>query len=443
MTPSTLLHRGQRWLAWLLVAATLLGACRGAGSPPAGQGAASGRPVSFIMFGDPAELRAYQALVAAYEARYPGAKIELIHVPDQADFRKRLATDYAAGTPADVVLLNYRRMAGFAAKGLLWPVEQHLAASTVISASDFYPQAMRAFRWRREQLCLPQNISSLAVFYNKAMFDRAGVPYPGDTWSWDDMLQAAKALTRDVDGDGGADEYGLGIEPSLIRLAPFVWQSQGDLVFDLVRPSSLALSTTQALKAVQWFVDLQVLHHVVPGAVAEEAQNSEDRFLNGTLAMFFNSRRGVPTYREITAFDWDVAPLPANRGRRTNVLHSDAYCISAAAPDKEAAWRFVEFANSPEGQTIVAAAGRTVPSLIAVAESPVFLDPNAKPSRNQVFLDAIPFLRTLPIVENWADVEEIVGDELERAFYGQATAAEAMASAVLRTEEYFVLEPPP
>ncbi|MGH2543377.1 MAG: extracellular solute-binding protein, partial [Ardenticatenaceae bacterium] len=67
--------------------------------------------VSFAIFGDPAELAAYQSLVAAFEAKFPTIDVELIHIPSQSDYRARLGTDFAAGTPADVVLINYRRYA--------------------------------------------------------------------------------------------------------------------------------------------------------------------------------------------------------------------------------------------------------------------------------------------------------------------------------------------
>ena len=127
----------------------------------------------------------------------------------------------------------------------------------------------------------------------------------------------------------------------------------------------------------------------MPDAVQEAAEGSESRFQNGRLGMFLNSRRGVPTYREIEAFDWDVAPLPQNK-QRAGILHADAYCMAAATENKDAAWTFIEFANSAEGQTIIAASGRTVPSLKAVAESPAFLDPNAKPARSDVFLNVHP-----------------------------------------------------
>lgn len=152
--------------------------------------------------------------------------------------------------------------------------------------------------------------------------------------------------------------------------------------------------------------------------------------------MFLNSRRGVPTYREIRRFDWDVAALPRHK-RRAGILLADAYCMPSSAKNKNAIWKFIEFANSRKGQTVVAASGRTVPSLRAVANSRAFLDPNARPRNSRVFLDTIPFIRPVPIHRNWADVENIAGEEIERAFYGQASVAEAVKSAIERTTPAF------
>jgi multiple sugar transport system substrate-binding protein len=177
----------------------------------------------------------------------------------------------------------------------------------------------------------------------------------------------------------------------------------------------------------------------VPNAEQEASEDSESRFINGRLAMFFNSRRGVPTYRESAKFDWDVAALPQNKTQAT-ILHSDAYCLPSASKNKEAAWAFIEYANAVEGQTIVAETGRTVPSLIAVANSPAFLDPNAKPANSQVFLDVIPFIHALPIHPNWAEIEDTASEELARGFYGEVDAYEAMLRTVQRTKEYFAVK---
>jgi multiple sugar transport system substrate-binding protein len=228
----------------------------------------------------------------------------------------------------------------------------------------------------------------------------------------------------------------VGIAPNIFRLAPFVWQSGGDIVDDPAQPTRLTLDTPEALSALQWMVDLQVKEGIVPDAVAESAEKSESRFLNGRLAMYFNSRRGVPTYRTIKSFSWDVAPLPHNQ-QAAGILHSDAYCMAARSKNKEAAWSFIEFANSVAGQKLVAVSGRTVPSLKEVADSPVFLDPNQPPANSRVYIDTIPTLGRVPIMTTWSAIEETASKEIERAFYGQVSVQEAARSAIELTQPYF------
>lgn len=74
----------------------------------------------------------------------------------------------------------------------------------------------------------------------------------------------------------------------------------------------------------------------MPGREEEASQDSESRFLAGTTAMYLNSRRGVPTYREIDSFAWNVAPLP-NGQTSASILHSDGFCLAGTAVNKDAA----------------------------------------------------------------------------------------------------------
>ena len=227
-------------------------------------------------------------------------------------------------------------------------------------------------------------------------------------------------------------------------MAPFIWMNGGDIVAasggasggNDANPARLALDSPKSKEALEWFIALQNEHHVTPDAVAEEAESSLSRFVNGRMAMFIDSRRAVPEFRLIEAFDWDVAALPAGK-TRAGILHSDAFCIAAASKQKEAAWAFLEFANSTAGQTLLAATGRTVPSRIAVAESPIFLDPQARPANSQAWLDAIPGIRNLPIMPAWSDIEGIVNTELQNAYYGAATLDEALQAANTRSAEFF------
>lgn len=412
----------------ILIASLLLASCTGGGTKK--------QEVTFMVFGDPAEAAAYEALVAAFEAEYPDIDILFSALPSQNDYNQRLAAGFSGGSPPDVMLLNYRRFALFAAQKALEPLDAYFERSTLLDPGAFYPQPLSAFKFQQQQWCIPQNVSSLVVYYNLDLFDAAGLSYPSQDWSQEDFMAAARALTRDVDGDGKIDQYGVGIEPSLMRLAPFVWQAGGDIVDNAQQPTRLSLDSPAALAAFQWFVDLQVKEGMTPDMAAETAEASENRFLNGRLGMYFNSRRGTPTYRTISDFAWDVAPLPKGQ-QAASILHSDGYCMAAAAKNKEAAWKFIEYANSSAGQTLIAKSGRTVPSLSAVAESPDFLDPKLAPPSSRVFLDVIPSLRGLPLMSTWPAIEEIANREIERAFYGEISVSEAAAAAAAQTQTYF------
>lgn len=398
--------------------------------------AQSGGKVSFMMFGDPTEKEAYDGLIAAFSRKHPEIQAELVYVPNQVMYFQRLTIDFAGGTPPDVFLLNYRRYANFAAGGQLEPLDAYVARSRVINLADFYPQAVAPFRWQNSLLGIPQNISSLVVYYNKNLFDQAGVPYPKANWNWDEFVASAKALTKDTDGDGTTDQYGMGTDAIMFRVAPFIWMNGGDIVDNPSAPRKLTLDSPAAREALVRFVDLQLKHRVVPTQVEEKAEASISRFLRGATAMYFDSRRVVPAFRTITGFDWDIAPLP--RGKTpAGILHSDAFFMSAASRNKPAAWTFIEFANSVEGQTILAKTGRTVPSRISVANSPAFLEPGSKPASCQAFLDIIPHVRAVPVMKNWVDIESCASEEIERAYHGNVSLERAINLAISRAATYF------
>ncbi|MCC2626730.1 MAG: Extracellular solute-binding protein family 1 [Thermomicrobiales bacterium] len=430
-------------LAVVAAVVTLLGTL----VPAAAQEPLSGE-LSFGFWGDPAEAGAYEAIVAAFEDENPGIDVQIEYVPNATDFYTRLATGYAAGLAPDVFLINYRRYGQFAARDALVPIGPLLEASEILDEEDYYPQPLEAFQFNGELMCLPQNLSSLVVYFNRDLFDAASVPYPEAGWTWDDFLAAAQALTIDIDGDGLTDQHGLGVENSLIRFTPFIWQAGGELVDDLDRPTTLTIDTPEAREGIQFFIDLSLVHKVVPTEAEVLAISDEDRFINGTTAMLLQSRRVVPTLRQIQSFTWDVAPLPQHE-EAAGILHSDAYCMSATTENQAAAWKFIEFANGPEGQQIAARVGRTVPSLKAVAESPIFLGPRggvptgtdfdrfAPPASARVYLDTVPQIRRVPSISTWPEVEEAFQNTLGRAFYGEVPVEDAIAIAKARSEQAF------
>jgi multiple sugar transport system substrate-binding protein len=379
--------------------------------------AMAAEPLRLQASGDAAELSAYRDMVQAFKSVAPDIEVEFIPVGKSRDHMAKLATGFAAGNPPDLFLLNFRRFGQFAARGVLEPLGARLSQRGKFRESDYYAPAIEAFRFDGSLVCVPQNVSSLVVYYNVAHFQAAGLPPPAPNWTWADFQRTARQLTRDTNGDGKPDLYGFGFERTLIRLVPFIWQAGGDVVDDLNKPTRLTLDTPAATEALE-FIRSFAVNKLTPSQAEHKSEDYEERFARGGIGMVLNSRRYTSLLRAAPNLDWDVAPLPRHaNGSATTVLHSDAYCMAKASKNKDAAYRFLEFANGPIGSGLMARAGRTVPALKAAAESPDFLDPGKKPRSAKVFLDSIAQIRRTPNVAAWNEIESKADPLVEDWFF--------------------------
>lgn len=380
------------------IAGLLAAACA-----PGSSGSSGG--VRFQVAGEAEEIAIYRTLVGAFEREERG-EVDLVEVADKDDHLQKLTTAFAAGDAPDVFLVNFREYSQFVVRGALEPVGPHLAEHG-IEPRDYYSQPLEAFTYDGTLQCMPQNISSLVVYYNARLLRDAGLDRPPPEWSWQEFRRYAQRLTTE-------EVRGLGIDPQIICLAPFIWSAGGDLVDDLERPTRFTLDSAAAREALG-FIRSLVREGLVPTEEEVAAQDLETRFVTEKVAMYLSSRRATPVLREQIALDWDVAPLPVNRAP-AGILHSDAYCI-ARGGDVDAAMDFIGFATTSQGQTLTSLAGRTVPSLRAIAESPAFLNPIEPPEHAEVFLEGIPVLRRTPVIPTWPEIEDLASEELRRLFY--------------------------
>ena len=197
-------------------------------------------------------------MIDAFSEEEPEIDVQLVEASDRDDLIARLSTSFAGGSPPDLFLMNYRFYGQFAARDVLEPLEPYVEDSDAFALDDFYSEAVDAFRWNGVSTCLPQNISSLVVYYNRDLFERFDVPVPTDDMAWSQFVFRAQQLTRDDKGAvvRGADPdlppqpnaapaaiYGLGVEPTIIRFAPFVWSNRGELVDDDENPTRFTLDS--------------------------------------------------------------------------------------------------------------------------------------------------------------------------------------------------------
>jgi multiple sugar transport system substrate-binding protein len=408
----------RRTVLSLLALALLSTACGGGGrnaTAPVNGGRPSGS-ITVAAAGGEGEIRALKDVVAGFAAANPGTTVILDTVTEPGELVAKLTTAFAAGSPPDLFLMNYRRLGSFAAKGVIEPVP---ASAT----HGLYAKPLEAFTFDGRLLCRPSNASSMVVYLNTQLFAQAGVALPRPGWTWDDLLTTAKALRAH-------GTKAIGFETGLVRLAPFVWSNGGEVVDDADAPTTVDLGSPEAREALQFLLELQ---RTGLSATDRAAQDPEEAFSAGKVAMYLDSRRAVPGLRKTDGLAFDVAPVPTKK-TAVSVLHSDGYCVTKASQSTALAQAFAAYAVAGPGANLLARAGRTVPMQKAVAQGPDFLAPDKAPKSSQVFLDQIATVRALPHTPTWNEAEGVTEEILTQLFAGKTTLDRAIADIAKATK---------
>jgi multiple sugar transport system substrate-binding protein len=177
-----------RTLIALLGLALLPLACAGNSSGGAG-------PLRVQVSGEAEETAVYDTVVEAFEDANPSIDVTLVKVADKDDHLAKLTTAFAAGRGPDVFLVNFREYSQFVSRGAVEPFGPHTDDAGV-TVDDYFPQPIEAFTYDEVLQCMPQNISSLVVYINRELFERASIPEPRGEWSWEEFRRTAIDLTR-------------------------------------------------------------------------------------------------------------------------------------------------------------------------------------------------------------------------------------------------------
>jgi len=363
-----------------------------------------------------------EAVVAAFEAANPNIKVQLEQTSYDDIFTKYSA-DVAAGTPADVISMNFENLRKFAGLEALASLNDYVAKDSY-DTSIYYANTLDMHTVDGVLYGLPATFSDNVLYFNKNLFDAAGLAYPDSTWDWAKLIEVGKQFVKDTDGDGVVDQYGYG--PAWWPMYLFEYNTNV-LSAD---GTKCALNTPEGLQAIQAYVDLSTKDGITANAAAQASQGDYDRFISGKLAMYDAGPWAVaPFNQNITGFTWDVAENPAGTVKGT-FLYSNAYAISSASANQDAAWQFIKFATGTEGSTIRQEGKFEISAVKSVAES-IFVSSmkGTSPEHPEVFMTSTAFGFRLSEHPRFQEMMDAIQPELDQALAGTKTVEQAMNDA--------------
>ncbi len=363
-----------------------------------------------------------EEVVAKFEAAHPNIKVQLEQTSYDDIFTKYTA-DVAAGTPADVISMNFENLRKFAGLNALEPLNDYVAGDSY-DTSIYYANTLDMHTVDGVLYGLPATFSDNVLYFNKNMFDAAGIAYPDSTWDWAKLVEVGKQFVKDTDDDGIIDQYGYG--PAWWPMYLFMYNTNV-LTADGMK---CALTTPEGLQAIQSYVALSTTDGITANAAAQASQGDYDRFISGKLAMYDAGPWAVaPFNQNITTFTWDVAENPAGTVKGT-FLYSNAYAISGVSANKNAAWEFIKFATGMDGSTIRQEGKFEISAVKSVAES-IFVSSmkGTSPEHPEVFMDSTAFGQRLSENARFQEMMDAIQPELDQALAGTKSVEQAMTDA--------------
>jgi multiple sugar transport system substrate-binding protein len=361
-------------------ATTLLGtlaACGAAGTPatsnPIQAGGPSGKFHLYVR-DDPVEQQGQsEVLLPTFKKVAPN--VEVVHdifAAANADdtYTLKLYTLFAAGTPPDVWGFGQNYF-GFWARGMVADITSRITRDKV-NLDQFLPGLPDKFKIHGKHYGLPQLTTfGTLLFYNKPLFDQAGIKYPpvdwdDKSWTFEAMLDAARKMTKNP---GEADAtYGLTFSVQLPLTLAWLWGG------DAFRPEhwtdgiaqSTLLDSPESIDGHQWTQDIRWKYQIAP-------RNGKDptsgiSFKAGRYAMEVNGGWNFWGYSTIKDFKWGIAALPA-RVTNKQPNYNDQWELSSQSQNPDAAWAFIKHVTTPDIQQQYSQLTGTPPTTKAAMDS--------------------------------------------------------------------------
>jgi multiple sugar transport system substrate-binding protein len=378
----------------------------------------------FTFSAAPDHLEELDQMIAIFEEAHPDIKIEVETAPWD-DYFTKLQTMIAGGIAPDVFELNYENFVSYASKGVLLDLDPLAGADGAFDETVFYPRAQGAFNYNGMQLGLPETFSTVVLFYNKDLFDQAGLEYPAADWTWADAVAAAEQLT-----DAQASVWGL---YSPIQFWEFYKKAaQNNCEFfneDMSEATINSPACVEALETMVGFVD----GGVMPSDVDMGGISDGDMFTAGQIAMDVT---GIWMFSAFEGADsaWDIQVEPGLEEQATHFF-ANALSVFAATKHPEAAWEWAKFfTSSPEMADIRVASGWELPAL----DNPEYFEDYlalSPPENRAAVFESLEHAIVPPVIERQNEMQDTINNLLEQVKLGQLTPQEALDQAKIEIDE--------
>ncbi len=386
--------------------------------------------IEYMMW-EPDQLEIERAAIAEFEAANPGVKVD-VQAMAPKEYWPKMSSLAASGDLPDVFAMSSGFVKEWAAAGNLADLSEIVAETDL---GSYFDGALSVGLAGDERVAFPQNWVAPVLYYNKSMFDDAGLQYPTADWTWDQFREAAKALTLDKDSDGTIDQWGMWLYGRYAHIDAWVFRNGGRYL----NADETAIDINdEAVSALTFLNDLIQVDKAAPMPQEMEGVRQQDVFPLGMAAMWVDGSWNIANTRDVAGdnFAWGIAQVPlgpdASEDTAAAYAWADMLSVNASSEHKDVAWAFIQHMVG-EGRSAADFLGGKVPAYRAIAESDAWLENDQQPDNKAVILEIGAQPVYTGFSRKWSDWRGYVAEgaggmngELDEVFNGRKTLDEAI-----------------
>ncbi|OEH56462.1 ABC transporter substrate-binding protein [Oceanobacillus sp. E9] len=358
---------------------------------------------------------AVDASIEVFKKENPDIEVKVTYTPF-AEYWTKLRTSLGGGSGPDIFWMNGPNFYEYVDSNLIENLESYIDDDPQFAKENYYETVLDLYSFEDELYAAPYFVDSIGLFYNKLLFDEAGVPYPDNSWTWEDIELYGEQLTNKEENIHGYVARIIGNQQGYYNLIP---QAGGYIINEDKTQSGF--NTSEAKEAFTFLQSL-IDKGISPTVQNQIETKATQMFISERVAMLPEISVHAAEFHKELGDNLGVAPLPAGK-EEGSVIHGIGWAMNSKSDNKELSWELIKSLSGEEGITTMAETGFSTPAHKEASQ--IWLE--SIPSIDlQVFLDAHDIGVLYPISKNVAEWQDVETKEIQSAFLGEQTIDEAL-----------------
>ena len=323
------------------------------------------------------------------------------------------------GSLPDVFWMHSNESERYMSNDMLLDLTDKIKASDKIKVENYPEDIWGLYTYKDHYYAVPKDIDTIAIWYNKKLFDEAGVPYPTSDWTWDDLTETARKLTK---SDGS--QYGLAVKMDNNQAGYYnlVYDKGGYVISEDKKKSGWDdPKTIEGMK----YLETWIKEGLMPSAETMSENGEEVLFQSGKVAMVPQGSWMISSYKanEYTAQNADIVELPkdAKTGKRVSLYNGLGWAAAKNGKHTEEAWKLIEYLGSEPAQKKQAELGVTMSAYKGTSDAWV----KSANFNLQAYLNMMDDMVIRPYSRSTVSWENADNEIITKVYTGELTMEEA------------------